>query len=204
MIDRTTRLRDDPSLPARLPAVQCPQTAKDLSARMVPEEGDRALAIARGDCGCGNGAIIDVCEPPGLPYLLRWRKTVNVKRRIERPFIREEWTRVTESSQGLQAIEDELCLSGWSRARQVVVLRRRIRNDIALTASKRGKNEQHPLVPALAHGDVQDNAQIWEYTVRVTNARYDIAAIGQLYRDRCDCENGFDELKNRERLAVPS
>ena len=31
----------------------------------------------------------------------------------------------------------------------------------------------------------------------VTNAQYDIAAIGQLYRDRCDCENGFDELKNQ-------
>ena len=26
---------------------------------------------------------------------------------------------------------------------------------------------------------------------------YDIAAIGQLYRDRADCENVFDELKNQ-------
>ncbi len=39
--------------------------------------------------------------------------------------------------------------------------------------------------------------QVWEYTVLATNATYDIAAIGQLYRDRCDCENGFDELKNQ-------
>ena len=38
---------------------------------------------------------------------------------------------------------------------------------------------------------------MWEYTVLVTNAAYDVAAIGQLYRDRCDCENGFDELKNQ-------
>ena len=30
-----------------------------------------------------------------------------------------------------------------------------------------------------------------------TNATYELAAIGQLYRDRCDCENGFDELKNQ-------
>ena len=30
-----------------------------------------------------------------------------------------------------------------------------------------------------------------------TNATYDIAAIGLLYRDRYDCENGFDELKNQ-------
>ncbi len=40
---------------------------------------------------------------------------------------------------------------------------------------------------------MQDNAQVREYTVLATNATYDIAAIGQLYRDRCDCENGFDE-----------
>jgi hypothetical protein len=42
---------------------------------------------------------------------------------------------------------------------------------------------------------VQDNAQLWEYTLLAINAQYDIAAIGQLYRDRCECENGFDELK---------
>jgi Transposase DDE domain len=33
--------------------------------------------------------------------------------------------------------------------------------------------------------------------VLVTNAWYDIEAIGQLYRNRCDCENSFDELKTQ-------
>ena len=78
----------------------------------------------------------------------------------------------------------------------MVVLRRRIKRDIALTASKRKDNEDQ-LVLALPFDEVQDNAQVWEYTVLVTNVEYDIAAIGQLYRDRCDCENGFDELKNQ-------
>lgn len=36
-----------------------------------------------------------------------------------------------------------------------------------------------------------------EYAVLVTNSDYPLAAIGQLYRDRADCENGFDELKNQ-------
>jgi hypothetical protein len=31
----------------------------------------------------------------------------------------------------------------------------------------------------------------------VTNSNYELKAIGQLYRDRADCENGFDELKNQ-------
>jgi hypothetical protein len=166
---------------------------KAAMARLLDELGERAPALVRGDCGYGNEDIIDVCEQRGLPYLLRLRKTANVKRLIERLFRREGWTRATEASQGWQAMEDELRLSGWSKARRVVVLRRRIRHDLAVTARK--DNEQ--LVLALPHDEVQDNAQLWEYTVLVTNAPYDIAGIGQLYRDRCDCENGFDELKNQ-------
>ncbi len=96
-------------------------------------------------------------------------------------------------SQGWQAIEDELRLVGWSRARRVVVLRRRIRQDVALET----KNARGQLVLALPDADVQDSARRWEYTVLVSNAAYGIEAIGRLYRDRCDCENSFDELKNQ-------
>ena len=39
--------------------------------------------------------------------------------------------------------------------------------------------------------------KLWEYAVLVTNTDYALTAIGQLYRDRADCENGFDELKNQ-------
>ena len=42
-----------------------------------------------------------------------------------------------------------------------------------------------------------DAGKLWEYAVLVTNSDYPLAAIGQLYRDRADCENGFDELKNQ-------
>jgi len=79
-----------------------------------------------------------------------------------------------------------------------VVLRRRIKHDIALTGKKRSKGDHDgQLALALPHNEVQDNAQVWECTVLATNVTYDLAAIGQLYRDRCDCENGFDELKNQ-------
>ncbi len=49
------------------------------------------------------------------------------------------------------------------------------------------------------HLDVVESevGQLWEYTVLVTDVDYGLSAIGQLYRDRCDCENGFDELKNQ-------
>jgi hypothetical protein len=140
--------------------------AKAAMARRLDELGDKAPALVRGDCGYGNEDIIDVCEQRGLRYLLRLRKTANVKRLIERLFRREDWTHATEASQGWQALEDELRLSGWSKARRVVVLRRRIKHDIALTSQKRGQHEaSEQLVLALPHDEVQDNAQVWEYTV---------------------------------------
>ena len=180
--------------------------AKAALGRLQGELGERGPALVRGDCGYGNEDIIDVCEQRGKSYLLRLRKTANVKRLIERLFTRDDWTRATEASQGWLAIEDSLKLSGWSRARRVVVLRRRIKNDLALTAKKkRRKGKIEPglgqLVLALAFDEVQDSAQMWEYTVLVSDVKYDLAAIGQLYRDHCDCRpsgfSGFDELKSQ-------
>jgi hypothetical protein len=63
--------------------------AKAPLGRLLDELGDRAPALVRCDCGYGNQDIIDVCEQRGLPYLLRLRKTTNVKRLIERLFRRE-------------------------------------------------------------------------------------------------------------------
>jgi hypothetical protein len=45
--------------------------------------------------------------------------------------------------------------------------------------------------------DENDPVKLWEYAVLVTNSEYAVQAMGQLYRDRADCENGFDELKNQ-------
>ena len=107
--------------------------------RLLDELGERGPALVPGDCGYGFEAIIDVCEQRGKPYLLRLRKTANVKRLIERPierlFTRADWTRATQASQCWQAIQDSRKLSGWSRTRRVAVLRRRIKNDLAPSAS---------------------------------------------------------------------
>jgi hypothetical protein len=37
----------------------------------------------------------------------------------------------------------------------------------------------------------------YEYAVLVTNTDYEVLSLGQLYRDRADSENAFDELKNQ-------
>jgi Transposase DDE domain len=38
--------------------------------------------------------------------------------------------------------------------------------------------------------------EVWEYAALVTSRDSEILTLGQLYRDRADCENAFDELKN--------
>ena len=56
----------------------------------------------------------------------------------------------------------------------MVVLRRRIKNESALTAKKNGRNgkiEPRQMVLALPQDEVQDNAQMWEYTVLVTDVK---------------------------------
>jgi hypothetical protein len=103
--------------------------AKAALRQLLDELGERGPALVRGDCGYGNEDIIDVCEQRDRPYLLRLRKTANVKRLIERQFARQRWTRATEASRGWQAIEDSLQLSGWSKKRREIVLRRLIKQD---------------------------------------------------------------------------
>jgi hypothetical protein len=125
--------------------------AKAPLKRLLDELGERKPALVRGDCGYGNQDIIDVCEQRGMPYLLGLRQTANVKRLIERLFRREDWSRASDASQGWQAIEDSIKLSGWTQARRVVVLRRRIKHDIAMTA----KRDDGQLVLALPHDSLE-------------------------------------------------
>jgi hypothetical protein len=42
----------------------------------------------------------------------------------------------------------------------------------------------------------EERQEAWEYAVLVTSLDAEVLTIGQLYRDRGDCENSFDELKN--------
>jgi hypothetical protein len=69
--------------------------------------------------------------------------------------------------------------------------------DAVLSSGKQHTSGHAKAAMARLLDEVQDNAQVWEYTVLATDATYYIVAIGQLYRDRCDCENGLDELKNQ-------
>jgi hypothetical protein len=45
--------------------------------------------------------------------------------------------------------------------------------------------------------------EVWEYAALVTSLDAELLTLGQLYRDRGDCENAFDELQNQWDDARP-
>ena len=169
--------------------------AKAGLGRLLDELGDKRPAIVRGDCGYGNEGILVELEQRKQPYLLRLRQTKNVQRLVLRHSTRMDWSR--PDAQGCQVVEDHLRLEGWSQRRRVVVVRKRIKGQMV----RESRDAHGQLRLALAEPQVLDSAKLWEYTVLVTDVGYPIEAVAQLYRDRCDCENGFDELKNQWGLS---
>jgi hypothetical protein len=111
----------------------------------------RAIAgrrFLRGDSGFGTEAIMSEAEQRGLPYLFKLRLTANVKKLIKKTFSKSGWAdaggaNVYRERQALtygwQGRHETLRLEGWSRQRQVVILRRRLKE--GLTIAGRGENQ---------------------------------------------------------------
>jgi hypothetical protein len=156
---------------------------------LPPEKRPR---LVRGDNAFGNEPVMAQMEEINQGYLFKLRQSPGVKRLIERQWSRQDWTNV---GQGFDAVEAMLKLSGWSRARRVVVMRRAVKDTLVAEHKAEGKRAKRQ--QSLQFADPIQPVKLWEYAVLVTNADYDLEAIGQLYRDRADCENGFDELKNQ-------
>ena len=149
---------------------------------------DKRPIMVRGDNAFGNERVMLEMEEIGQRYLFKLRQTAGVKRMIERQWKEGEWVNV---GQGFDAVESTLQLTGWSRKRRVVVLRRRVKGSLAVETNNESQQQTLHFI------DSAEKAKLWEYAVLVTNADYPLEAMGQLYRDRADCENGFDELKNQ-------
>lgn len=146
---------------------------------------ERRPALIRGDIFLGNEGFLAAAESRFAHYLTKLRLTANVKRLIERLFFGTTWV---DAGHGYEGAESELKLDGWTRSRRVIVTRRLIKDNIVLTDD----NQMN-----FAFIDTAETARRYEYAVLVTDLSYDIHAIAQLYRDRADAENCFDELKNQ-------
>ncbi len=147
--------------------------------------------LVRGDCAFGNEGEMSALEALGQPYLFKLRQSAGVKKLVQRQWQRRHWCDV---GQGWQACEDVLRLTGWSQQRRVIVMRRVRKTDLVIEAKRKGKAQQQAELHFI---DENEPVKSWEYAVLVCNTHYELQHLGQLYRDRADCENGFDEIKNQ-------
>ncbi len=143
--------------------------------------------LLRGDSGFGNEGVMREAEARRLPYLFKLRLTRNVRRMIEKLSGRD-WV---AAGQGFWAKESEVRLEGWSRQRRAIVLRRPLKGAVGLSYQDETGAEQ------LAFAEIGEASEIYEYSVLVTSLAEETETFGQLYRDRGDDENIFDEMKNQ-------
>jgi hypothetical protein len=148
----------------------------------------RRPTLLRGDKSWGIERVMARAEQQGLKYLFRLRMTVNVQRALQRAMRQSDWT---NAGQGWQGKETTLRLQGWSRQRRIILLRRKLPRERAIT------DRANPAQPLLGFGEAEADKELWEYAALVTSLTDQILTLGQLYRDRADAENVFDELKNQ-------
>ncbi len=151
----------------------------------------RKPKLVRGDCAFGNAPLMSALEERQQPYLFKLKLSKNVKRHIARLFRETGWM---DAGQGWEGKDGNLTLSGWEQSRRVVVLRRPFKGEIVITHEDRGQQ-----LLGFVEADRKTGKRLtgYEYAVLVTNTDYEILSLGQLYRDRADAENAFDELKNQ-------
>lgn len=154
---------------------------------------ERKPRLVRGDNAFGNDAMMMALEERQQPYLFKLKLSKNVKRHIGRLFRQSGWT---DAGQGWEGRDGELTLMGWQKSRRAIVLRRPLMGELVVAGDDAEDGQQ---VLAFIEADRKAGKGItgYEYAVLVTNTDYEVLSLGQLYRDRADAENAFDELKNQ-------
>ncbi len=145
--------------------------------------------FVRGDCDWGSDRVMSDLEDINQDFLFKLKKSKYVKALINKHHCLREWTYFND---GWEAKTDQLQLKSWGKERRVVIIRRRISSDGILAVTLESNQQQ-----ALAFVDGPEDMALYEYSVLVTNLQDEVITLVQHYRDRADCENIFDEIKNQ-------
>lgn len=143
----------------------------------------------RGDCDWGSDAVMTEAEQRGIDYLFKLRQSKNVKQLILQHHCKPGWER---THAGWEALSTELRLSTWAQPRRVVLVRRRLQDNIVIAP-----DSKNALPQQLSLLEPAEEMAAYEYSVLVTSLDAEAVTIVQHYRDRADCENNFDEIKNQ-------
>ena len=146
--------------------------------------------LLRGDISWGTERMMQEAEQRELRYVFKLKKTAKVNRHIEKLWGRQDWV---AAGPGWQGLSSELQLSGWSRPRRVVILRRQLRETVAVSEEEKRTGQR----VFCGMAELRRGQGLYEYAVLVTSLLDEVRSIAQLYRDRAEAENIFDELKNQ-------
>ena len=155
--------------------------------KRLPEDGKPEFV--RGDIGYGTDTIMSELEAVLQHYLFKLKRSKYVKELILKHHCLGEWKFVKK---GWEAKEDTLKLTGWKQARRVVIVRRRLEKDTMVGIEYNAHGQQE-----MAFIDGPEDIKAYEYSVLVTDLEDDLVSLFYHYRDRADCENNFDEMKNQ-------
>jgi hypothetical protein len=150
---------------------------------------DSRPAFVRGDIGWGTDRVMSELEEINQRYLFKLRKSNKVKNLIYKHHCLGEWSYINKE---WEAKEDVLRLQGWETERRVIIVRRRLSNEntLGIEYQKEGQIQL-----ALIEGP--EDIKAYEFSVLVTDLEEDLVSLFHHYRDRADCENNFDEMKNQ-------
>jgi len=146
-------------------------------------------AFIRGDSDWGNDTIMTEAEQRGVEYLFKLKKSPFVKKLILQHHCQSGWQK---THHGYEARSTELKLSTWIKPRRVIIVRRRLDKNIVIAPDtiKALPRQMSLIEPA-------EDMAAFEYSVLVSSLDAEVTTIVQHYRDRADCENNFDEIKNQ-------
>lgn len=159
--------------------------------QLIERLGERSRPqFVRGDCDWGTDTVMSELELLGMDYLFKIKKHKSVKTLIYEHHGEGSWVLFKDN---WEAKESRLELQGWGKSRRVVLVRRRIQKDSIFGL----EHESLPKQLCLATLEAPEDMKLYEYSVLVTSLDADLISIIQHYRDRADCENIFDEIKNQ-------
>lgn len=146
--------------------------------------------FVRGDCDWGTDHVMSELEAMDVHYLFKLKQSQNVKKLIYKHHCEGEWEPLRDQ---WEAKESKLQLSGWEKERRVIVVRRQLTRDETLVIAP---TTPEPQQTTLGFIEGPEDMQAFQYSVLITSLPGDTVSVFQHYRDRSDCENIFDEIKN--------
>ena len=151
-------------------------------------------SLVRGDVGFGNERIMNFLEDQNLRYLFKLRTSPGVKKTIHELLLNGKWEAVPDTR--WEGCRTSIRLRDWTKERQIVIYRRVlfVKNDKDITVESSAA-EQLDLFQL--QSETLSDYEHYEWIVLITDFNAPLCELLQLYNDRADCENNFDELKNQ-------